>query len=246
MVVLECPIEGCIYTTADVEAVGAAALLSVHGSVHSQAAASPSSTKSPERPELSEESSDSDWSLFKFEWQRYKRATNISNESRVRDELLNCCKPALRSRLYQMVGEQLSTLSEQALLEQIQAVAVLTVHKVVHRVEFSKIRQDEGESKAHFVSRLKAKASLCAFNVVAKAPGNVSYENDMVEDQMMSGLYSDEHRARVLTEADKLPMSKDKYNALVTMTTRISLDRKSPSVRNHARHVAETSPAGSL
>ena len=118
-----------------------------------------------------------------------------------------------------MVGEQLITLSEQALMEQIRAVAVLTVHKVVHRVEFSKIRQDEGESIAHFVSRLKAKASLCAFTVVAEAPGDVSYEDNMVEGQMMSGLYSDEHRARVLTEADKLPTFKDKYNALVTMHT---------------------------
>ena len=218
MVVLKCPIEGCTYETADVDVVGAAALLSVHGSIHSQTAA-PSKTKSPDRPEISEDSSDSDWSLFTFEWLRYKRATNTSSASRIRDELLNCCKPSLRSRLYQMVGERLNTLSEEALLEQIRAIAVLTVHKVVHRVEFSRIKQDDGESVAHFVSRLKAKASLCDFTIVAEGPGRVSYEDDMVEGQMMSGLYSDEHRARVLTEADKLPTLKDKYNALVTMHT---------------------------
>ena len=82
----------------------------------------------------------------------------------------------------------------------------------MHRVELSKIRQDNGESIAHFaiVSRLKAKTSLCAFTVVAEAPGHISYEDDMGYAATNAGKS---------TEARQLPTFKDKYYALVTMHT---------------------------
>ena len=220
MVVLQCPIVGCDFATADVEAVGTAALLNVHGSVHiTNNATPPPATKKPDRPEIDGESSDSDWNLFLFEWERYKRATRLDGNDQAKDELLNCCKPSPRSRLFQMAGNSLSTLTEQALLERIKDAAVLSVHKVVHRAEFSKLAQEEGESVAHFVARLKSKATLCDFTVEATQAGSISYQEDMVEGQMITGLYNNEHRVRLLTEADKLPTFQEKYNALTTMHT---------------------------
>ncbi len=48
---------------------------------------------------------------------------------------------------------------------------------------------------------------------------NIYYQDNMVEMQMLTGLYNPDHRIKILTEADKLPAFEDKYNALITMQT---------------------------
>ncbi len=117
----------------------------------------------------------------------------------------------------------MDTIDEADLPAKMQELAVQKVHEIVHRQEFYQIRQDEGETVAKFVTILKSKATLCNYHtVLTEAKGQddkVSYLNNMVEIQMIAGIYNPDHKVRILTEADKLPTFADKYNALVTMQT---------------------------
>jgi len=66
MPIIDCPIEGCGYATADVEAAVAAALLMVHNNVHTAAAPTLAKQRAPkiERPNISRGSSEETWNSF--------------------------------------------------------------------------------------------------------------------------------------------------------------------------------------
>ena len=68
MPTLMCPVDGCGYVTVKGDAPAIAALLTVHGYVHAGAAAS---AKKPDRPVVDSYIAASEWSMFKFEWERY-------------------------------------------------------------------------------------------------------------------------------------------------------------------------------
>ena len=180
MVVIECPVEGCEWSTANRVAATLGAVLTAELNAHTAgahtvaaAAVAPgparpgnSSIKRPDRPIMKEDASDQDWATFSFKWGRYKRATSITENDTVRSELLYCCDTGLRARLLEMTSQtELETITEENLLELIKSVAVLSVDPVVHRVKFQSVKQDNGESFQKFVAVLKAKASLCDFTV---------------------------------------------------------------------------------
>ena len=241
---VQCYIDGCEFETPDMGEALAAVVLSHHLSTEHapQAPGSRSRVemKKPDRPIVKEDSTDQDWAIFEFEWGRYCKAVDITaKEDVLRSELLNCCDPALRQRLLEMVGpETLNTMTEEDLKALIKEIAVLSVDPVVHRVQFSGLKQDQGESFQRYVPKLKAKASLCHFVVTGKYKCSeactkdidkellVSYRDDMVESQMVAGLYNPEHRTRIMQEADKLKSFDDKFKALATMhSTEVSTSK---------------------
>ena len=84
----------------------------------------------------------------------------------IRMELQTCCSSEVNKLLFEFVGaETLNTCSETQLLGHIKSVAVKITDKAVHEMAFGKLCQNEGETIAHFVARLKAKAFLCQFEV---------------------------------------------------------------------------------
>lgn len=93
------------------------------------------------------------------------------------------------------------------MLTHIRSVAVKGTHKEVHRMNFSKLNQMEGETISQFVARLKSQASLCQFNITCNAhdpPKKLSYADDMVTQQLIAGLGNQQHQSRVLAEATTL------------------------------------------
>ncbi len=96
------------------------------------------------------------------------------------------------------------------MLQHIHNVAVRGLHKEVHRLNFSKLHQKDGESITHYVARLKAQATLCSFTVQCSCQQSVCYAEDMVSQQLVTGLQKQDHQSKVLSEA----------------TTLTSLDRK--------------------
>ncbi len=221
MPVIPCDVQGCNYTTADVIDGAAVVQLTHHiATAHPVVPAVAASTKKPDRPTLLEEVSGSEYDLFRFQWRRYKTHAPM-NEEKTRNELLECCSKKLLARLYQMSGNILDTINEDDLLAKMKELAVQKVHVIVHRQEFYLLKQDEGEPVAKFVAHLKSKATMCDYNTVlveAKQQGDkVTYQDNMVELQMIAGIYNPDHKVRILTDADKLPTFADKYNALVTM-----------------------------
>ena len=88
------------------------------------------------------------------------------------------------------------------------------------------MRQGEGEDLAQFVARLRAKAALCDFNVMAhrpladsREPGPLSYEDDVLQTQLIVGLHSTEHQNKILTAADQCPDFETTYRRLQAMHT---------------------------
>ena len=191
-------------------------------------------TQRPTRPSIQTDTTDEDWRLFIFQWQRYKSQCRLTAPSAIRDELLSTCSQDLERQLFNLCGTGLNVLTETQLLDQIKEVAVRGLNVEVHRHQFHAMRQSQGEDITQFVSRLRAKASLCAFSVMAFRPnegseeaGPVSYEEDALRTQLVVGIYDKDHQNRVLNDAAKYKSFKELYQALQTMeaadTSRLKL-----------------------
>ena len=177
------------------------------------------------RPTIGLDASEEDWRLFIFQWGRYKNSARLTPTAAA-DQLLSACSPELERRLFNLRGTSLSTIAEEELLRQIKSVAVRGLHTAVHRRQFHSMRQGEGEDLAQFVARLRAKAALCDFNIMAHRPvadstepGPLSYENDALQTQLVVGLYNLEHQNKILAAADQCPDFDRTYERLQAMQT---------------------------
>ena len=175
-------------------------------------------TKTPDRPTVNANIDEREWELFKDTWNRYKTMTGITDVSTIRMELRACCSPDVNKLLFEFVGaEALDTATEANLLTHIRRVAVKDTHKEVHRINFSKLTQSEGETITQFVARLKSQASLCQFKIVCndhEPPATISYADEMIIQQLITGLRNQQHQSKVLAEAASLPTLADKIRRL--------------------------------
>ena len=165
-------------------------------------------TKRPDRPVVNANIDEREWELFKDSWQRYKTMAGLTRVENIRMELRASCSTDVNRLLFEFVGAPtLDTTTEAEMLTHIRAVAVKGTHKEVHRMNFFKLNQMEGESITQFVARLKSQASLCQFNITCNAhnpPTTMSYADDMVTQQLIAGLRNQQHQSRVLAEATTL------------------------------------------
>ena len=132
--------------------------------------------------------------------------SKFTDPEEIRNELrATCSRDVNRLLLGWVEAPLLNRMEEEALLKHIKAITVEGVHKEVHRQTFMKLTQSEGESITDFAARLKEQATLCEFKVACQSQTcdcMVSYSEDMVCNQMVSGLWDKEHQNRILAEAD--------------------------------------------
>ena len=175
----------------------------------------------PTRPKIDVGMDEIDWKILLDDWARYKRRSEISDEEQVCLELRDSCSSDVNKLLYQFIGGSelnASDLTEIKLLEYICNVAVKVEHKEVHRLNFSRLKQTDGELASTYVGRLKVKASLCDFSVRCKrCSEDVSYAGDMVSQQLVSGLANPEHQAKVMAEAKTLPTLEKKIEKVMSL-----------------------------
>ena len=199
--------------------------------------------KRPDRPVIEGDLSDSEWSLFLDTWGRYKRMTGLVNTIDIRMELRAACCTEVNKLLFEFVGATtLEGASEEELLAYIKGIAVKGLHKEVHRVNFGKLKQSEGESITHYVARLKAQAALCEFSVNCSCAQKVSFSEEMVSQQLVAGLLVSEHQSKLLSEATTLTTLQDKVVRLQSLeataesTTKLHApSRPMPSQSNAAK-----------
>ena len=173
------------------------------------------SKKRPTRPLIEANISDCDWALFEDSWKRYKAMAALTREDEIRMELRAACSSDVNKLLFEFVGpEVLDNASESQLMAHIKGIAVKGLHKEVHRMNFSKIKQGDGESVTHYVARLKSQASLCLFSVACSCHQNVSYAEEMVAQQLVTGLRDQEHQSKILSEATTLTSLQAKVERL--------------------------------
>ena len=191
----------------------------------------------PDRPVIEANLSDSDWALFIDTWSRYKAMTAISDVEELRMELRAACSPDVNKLLFEFVGPStLNAATEIEMLDHIKSVAVKGVHKEVHRMNFSKIRQGDGENITHYVARLKSQASLCSFVIKCRCEESVSYAEEMVAQQLVAGLRNHDHQAKILSEATFLTSLKLKVDRLQSLeaTDESAIKLHAPIVQTNA------------
>lgn len=173
----------------------------------------------PIRPTVDADFTDNKWVVFKDAWARYKQMARLTNPDEIRNELRSACTAAVNELLFNFVGpEQLNRATEDELLTHMKSVAVKKVHPEVYRQQFFRLRQSEGESITHFVSRLKSQAMLCDF--VQKCDDGqceTSYSANMITSQLIAGLYNQLHQSKVLSEVGSLKTLSQLVERLLTL-----------------------------
>ena len=193
-----------------------------------QAAVGSKSVVKPTRPSIDLETTESEWAVIMDGWERFKRMAKLTAAEDIRDNLRQCCSASVNKRLFDMKGAaSLNAATEAELIQWIKDLAVKGVHKEVHRTQFVRLRQKQGENVTAYLGRLKSDAKLCSFEVSAPATCGdgactcanhgvqVSYRDDMVATQLVAGLYNSDHLGKVLSESAELPDLESKFQRIL-------------------------------
>ena len=203
-----------------------------------------SKTKRPDRPTIDTDINDDEWALFIDSWNRYKSMCILVDAAEIRNELRAACSADVNRLLFDLFGPStLNVATQEELLQHIKSVSVRGVHKEVNRQKFFKMLQSEAESITHFVARLKAQATLCEFKVACQSTTCdcvVSYADEMISNQMISGLRDQEHQTRLLAEAATLSTFAEKFDKLVSLET---TDKSTPLPGRGAMNDSSTTNA---
>ena len=166
-------------------------------------------TKAPDRPIINVNTDEREWELFKDSWNRYKAMTGINNPDALRMELRAACSQDVNKLLFEYIGaETLDTSTENDLLEHIKRVAVKGTHKEVYRINFFRLSQMDEETITQYVACLKSQAVLCQFKVACTSHNPevlINYADDMITQQLISGLKNQQHQSHILSESPTLP-----------------------------------------
>ena len=108
MPAVPCPIPGCDYETADLDAAIVAALITAHSAFHTQGQTAKVEKK---RPTIDVAGSSEEWAYFTSRWTDYVEATKITGKDRV-IQLLECCSEPLRKDLTRAAGGTLTNKTE--------------------------------------------------------------------------------------------------------------------------------------
>ena len=178
--------------------------------------------KRPDRPVIDSDIDDREWELFLDTWSRYKTMAGVTTVDNVRMELRAACSTEVNKMLFEFVGPTtLADCTEAQLLAHIKSVAVKQVHHEVHQMNFHLMTQQDGESITHYVSRLKAQAFLCKFEVqcTCDPASTVKYADQMVAQRLVAGLCNVDHQRKILAEAATLVTLDDKIKRLQLLET---------------------------
>jgi hypothetical protein len=185
----------------------------------------------PKRPTIEYGAKDHEWEVFLDSWERYKEVARFEEDADLHYELRQSCSPEVNQMLLGFVGkEELKRASEKELLQHIKSVAVIVIHKEVHRQNFTKMEQGENESITQFVARLRFQARHCEFNI--ENPNRLptlSFAEPMIATQMIAGLKNKEHQTSVLRDTTTLSSFQKTFDRLISLET---TDKATPELGN--------------
>ena len=203
-----------------------------------------SRTKKPDCPVINAGMDDREWAVYLDSWSLYKNMTGITDANTLRMELRASCSVDLNKMLFEFVGaDVLNVAAEDEMLGHIKSVAVKQTHPEVHQTSFNLMKQDQGESINRFVSRLKAKAFLCKFEITCAdhdPPRSISYAEHMVAQRLVAGLANLDHQRKILSEAATLTTLDAKIKRLQILET-----TEESAYALHGNPVAVTPPTTS-
>ena len=202
MPAVECPIPGCGYVTAELDAAIVVELLKAHNTTHTtiQPAAKVEKVK---RPTIAAAGTSEEWNYFQVRWNDYVTATKITGKDKV-VQLLECCDEPLRKDLTRSAGSALTDKSEEEVMAAIKQLAVREENTMVARVALHNMRQDREETVRSFGARLRGQAAVCKF--VMKCPGcsqDVNYTDSVLRDVLTRGIADHEIQLDLLGDKNQ-------------------------------------------
>ena len=156
---IQCPIPGCEYVTADVDASVAASLLLIHNNVHLAGSSSAQKQKPPkiDRPKISKGISEEAWNVFISRWDMFKDGTALAGKETIQ-QLFQCCDEDLSEDILRC-NKECTSGTEKQLLAAIKNLAVIPVAITVRRSELLSMKQNDKESVRSFFARINGKAA---------------------------------------------------------------------------------------
>ena len=222
---LECPVPDCTlgknggkYETTPLESQEAMQMLNLHlqfnhrqqGGDQQDPGGGGARTKVEKvpRPTLGKGLSEDKFVHFERLWKRYRRASSLTDEQQVRDQLLSCCNDELAEDLGNLFGDQLDVKTEEQLLMEMRRLAVLSQNHLVNIVRLRAMVQDRDEPIRTYLARLKGAAGVCNLTVRCSCDPStaVSYSDKELLHCMVNGLSDKDIRNQVMGKVEVMDL----------------------------------------
>ena len=222
MVVIECSVPDCTFTTDDVSEALAIALLSNHNLAHcnlaptvADAAPAPTAPRGPklERPKVDVGVTIEEWKVFTRRWEVFESGSGIDDAS-VPSHLFQCAGTELEDSLLKANPNAASETLTQ-LLAAMHSLAVIPVATCMLRTELLQLRQERDEPFRTFTAKVRGKAETCSYTASCTCGASVDYTDHVIRDVILNGLYDTDIRREVLVIAGILETPINEVIALV-------------------------------
>ena len=222
MVVIKCSVPNCTFTTDDVSEALAIALLSNHNLAHcnlvptiADAAPAPTAPRGPklEWPKVDVGVTIEEWNVFTRRWEVFKSGSGIDDAS-VPSHLFQCAGTELGDSLLKANPNAASETLTQ-LLAAMRSLAVIPVATCVLRTELLQLKQEHDEPFRTFTAKVRGKAETCSYTASCTCGASVDYNDHVICDVILNGLYDTDITREVLGIAGILEKPINEVIALV-------------------------------
>ena len=240
MVVVPCPVSGCVFETSDQEPSVVAALLQLHAADHAATSAGRTGPKL-QRPRIDAGVDEEIWNSFVRRWEAYRAGSQIS-DSAAAVQLLQCASEGLADLALRSNLDVLSTSVEQ-LLAALRELAVVPVARGVKRAELLRMNQCNDEAFRTFTARVRGKAEVCGFRTDVKCSCDqlviADYTEEVIRDVILAGVRDTDIRREALSANG---LQEGSVNDIIAFVENREMASKAVSTRNSdASSLAATS-----
>ena len=139
-----------------------------------------------------------------MQWDRYVRASNETDEVRIRDQLLQCPDTDLKKAVNRALGNRVDTINMADLLKEIETLAVIKQSNHVNILAMIKSKQERDEPVRQFAARLRGLAAVCDLATLCTCGLSVSMVDKWVIMTLINGLYDGDTQQAVLSKVEEL------------------------------------------
>ena len=213
MASLQCPWPSCTFQTPELEGSVAIQLLQMHQTATHPAPAAAAPPEKAKLPTLDVSAEGvvtaTALGVFKQQVTTYKRRAGITGDDP--DTILQALPAPAYSLMYARFGDNLTALSESALLTHIADLMVWPENRLAHILKLQRLKQDPGQPVAQFAAKLREVARQCQLSVKCRCNEQVSFEEELVLFQFLSGLSDAEVQSELLTQSDLTLAAAEQY-----------------------------------
>ena len=134
------------------------------------------------RPRFSLNMTESSWQLKMIDWKSYNSQAPTSPEICLL-QLRAACDEDLHRRVYDS-GDYSGLDTEEKFLARMKELAVIKIHKSVHKMNLYRMAQNPDEAIRAFVARVRSTADLCGMTLKCSSDccdAEVSYRDEVVK-----------------------------------------------------------------